>query len=180
MKNILVLNCGSSSVKYELMDIEDSIILAKGIVEKIGMDDAVVNHHYLRGEDYSDIKLVRNVPTHREGIRIIVDLLMSDEHGVVTDISEIHGIGHRVVHGGEQYTGSAYITEEVKNDIKKYIELAPLHNPHHLAGIEACENLIPDHDQVAVFDTAFHQTMSERAYIYALPYEMYKEYLFTF
>jgi acetate kinase len=176
MRNILVLNCGSSSVKYELMDIEDSLILAKGLVEKVGMEDAVVNHHFLRGEDYDDIKLVKNIPTHREGIRIIVDLLMNDEHGVVADISEIHGIGHRVVHGGEQYTSSAYITNDVKNDIKKYIELAPLHNPHHLAGIEACDNLIPNHDQVAVFDTAFHQTMPEKAYIYALPYEMYKEY----
>ncbi len=173
---ILVLNCGSSSVKYELMDINNSIELAKGLVEKVGMEDAVINHHYLRGRDYFDAKLVKNVPTHREGIRIIVDLLMSEEYGVLKSLDEIDGIGHRVVHGGEEYTGSVYVTQAVKDDIKKCIELAPLHNPHHLAGIEACENLIPDHQQVVVFDTAFHQTMPEKAYMYGLPYDMYKKY----
>jgi len=175
-KNILVLNCGSSSVKYELMNIENSVILAKGLVERIGMEDAVINHHFLRNDDYKDIKLVRNVPTHKEGIRLVVDLLMSSEHGAVKDLDQIYGIGHRVVHGGEKYTDPVYVTEEVKNDIKSYIELAPLHNPHHLAGIEACEKLIPNHHQVVVFDTAFHQTMPEKAFIYALPYEMYKQH----
>ncbi|MFW6134598.1 MAG: acetate/propionate family kinase [Elusimicrobiota bacterium] len=174
--NILVLNCGSSSVKYELMDTETSEILAKGLVERVGMVDAVINHHFLREDSYEDIKLVREVPTHKEGIKIVIELIASKEHGVIDNVDEIDGIGHRVVHGGEEYTDSAYITPEVKNDIKHYIELAPLHNPHHLAGIEAIENLIPDHPQVAVFDTAFHQTMPKKAYMYAFPYEMYKKY----
>ncbi|MBN2406745.1 MAG: acetate kinase [Elusimicrobia bacterium] len=176
MKNVLVLNCGSSSVKYELMNVENSRVLARGLVEKIGMEDAVVNHHYLKGEDYSDVKLVKNILTHREGIRIVVGLLTDAEVGVVGDLADIYGIGHRVVHGGEAYTDPAYVTQEVKDDIKKCIELAPLHNPHHLAGIEACDSLIPDHHQVVVFDTAFHQTMPKKAYIYGLPYEMYKKY----
>ncbi|MFH1414838.1 MAG: acetate kinase [Elusimicrobiota bacterium] len=173
-KRILVLNCGSSSVKYELMDADDSTVLARGLVEKIGMEDAVINHHYLENGQYYDIKRVENVPTHRAGIRIIVELLTSGEHGVVKDLDEIFGIGHRVVHGGEHYYESVYVNQDVKDDIKKCIELAPLHNPHHLAGIEACETLIPDHPQVAVFDTAFHHSMPERAFMYALPYEMYR------
>jgi len=174
--NILVLNCGSSSVKYELMEIETSKVLAKGLVERVGMEDAVVNHHFMKGEDYSDVKLVRSVPTHKEGIRIVIELLTSSDYGVIDNLDQIYGIGHRVVHGGEEYTDSAYITEDVKKDIKHYIELAPLHNPHHLAGIEACETLIPNHPQVAVFDTAFHQTMPEYAYMYAFPYDIYKKY----
>ncbi len=174
--NILVLNCGSSSVKYELMDVENSLILAKGLVERVGMEDAVINHHYLVGKNYKDVKLVRNVPTHTEGIKIVVDLLTDSEYGVIKDLDEIHGIGHRVVHGGEEYMDPVCVTEAVKDDIKNCIELAPLHNPHNLAGIEACEKLIPDHPQVVVFDTAFHQSMPEKAYMYALPYEMYKEH----
>ncbi len=173
---ILVLNCGSSSVKYELMDLAGAGELARGLIERVGMENAVVNHHYISGDSFKDLKLVRNVPTHREGIRILIDLLLDQEHGVIEDIDEIYGIGHRVVHGGEGYTDSAYITEDVKKDIRDCIELAPLHNPHHLAGIEATETLIPDHPQVAVFDTAFHQTMPEKAFMYAFPYDLYKKH----
>ena len=177
MKNILVLNCGSSSVKYELVDIEDSKIIARGLVERIGMEDAVLRHHFLNSDgSYNDVKIVNNVPSHREAVRMIVESMIDKEHGVVEDIANIHGIGHRVVHGGEKYTESVYVTEEVRSDIKKYIELAPLHNPHHLAGIEACDSLIPDHHQVAVFDTAFHQTMPRMAYMYGFPYELYDKY----
>ncbi len=176
MRNILVLNCGSSSVKYELMDIEKSDIIARGVVERIGMDEAVLHHHFKNGNDYVDIKKVKNIPTHRKAIKLIVDVLKNKKYGVIQGPDEIYGIGHRVVHGGEKYTKSVYVTEVVKQDIKDYIELAPLHNPHHLAGIEACEDLIPEHPQVAVFDTAFHQTMPREAYMYALPYEYYKKY----
>lgn len=174
--NILVLNCGSSSVKYELMDVNNSRELARGMIERIGMEDAVVNHHFLEGDSYNDTKFVREVSTHQEAIRIVVELLIDPTHGVLEDLNEIYGIGHRVVHGGEHYTGSAYITDDVKNDIKQCIELAPLHNPHHLSGIDAAETLIPDHPQVAVFDTAFHQSMDDRSYMYAFPYELYKKY----
>ncbi len=175
-KNILVLNCGSSSVKYELMDVDSSVILARGFVEKVGMEDAVINHHYIVEYGYNDIKLVRDISTHRVGIKMVIELLQDEEHGVINDINDVYGIGHRVVHGGEGYTDSAYIDDKVKNDIKHCIELAPLHNPHHLAGIDATEKLIPDHHQVAVFDTAFHQTMEEDTYMYALPYELYKKH----
>ncbi len=177
MKNILVLNCGSSSVKYELLNIKSSSVLAKGLVERVGMEDAVLHYHFLKDDSiYDDIKLVRNIPTHREAIQFIIRSIEDDEYGVIEDMNDIYGIGHRVVHGGEKYTDSVYITKEVKNDIKDYIPLAPLHNPHQLAGIEACEELIPDHPQVAVFDTAFHQTMPEAAYMYAFPYDMYKKF----
>jgi acetate kinase len=173
VKNILVLNCGSSSVKYELMNIKRANVLAKGLVERVGMEDAVLHYHFLKEDNsYDDIKLVRNIPTHREAIQLIIRSIENDDYGVIDDIKDIYGIGHRVVHGGEKYTDSVYITGEVKDDIKDYISLAPLHNPHHLAGIEACEDLIPNHPQVAVFDTAFHQKMPEEAYMYAFPYDM--------
>ncbi|MEA3507062.1 MAG: acetate kinase [Elusimicrobiota bacterium] len=177
MKNILVLNCGSSSVKYELFNIKRSVVLARGLVERVGMEDAVLHYHYLKNDgSYDDIKRVENIPTHREAIQLIISSIKDDRYGVIEDINDIYGIGHRVVHGGEKYTDSVYITPEVKNDIKNYISLAPLHNPHHLVGIEACEDLIPDHPQVAVFDTAFHQSMPEEAYMYAFPYDMYKKF----
>ncbi|NLB34382.1 MAG: acetate kinase [Elusimicrobia bacterium] len=174
--NVLVLNCGSSSVKYELMDMKNSRRLARGLIERIGLDDAVVNHHYLEGEDYKDAKLVREVKTHTQGIKILFELLTDEKLGVIKDFKDIYGVGHRVVHGGEHYTGPVYVTEDVKNDIKECIELAPLHNPHHLAGIEAIEDLIPDQPQVAVFDTAFHQSMEPSSYMYAFPYELYTKY----
>ncbi|MGM0441670.1 MAG: acetate/propionate family kinase [Elusimicrobiota bacterium] len=176
MRNILVLNCGSSSVKYELMNIKRSDIIARGVIERIGMDEAVLHHHFKNGGNYTDIKRVKNVPTHRKAIKLIVNILEDKKYGVIEGPDEIFGIGHRVVHGGEKYTESVYVTDEVKQDIKDYIELAPLHNPHHLSGIEACEDLIPEHPQVVVFDTAFHQTMPREAYMYALPYEYYKKY----
>ncbi len=175
-KNILILNCGSSSVKYELMDMEDLNIIASGLVERVGMEDALIHHHYLSGKEYSDIKTSRFIPGHGDAIETVIELLKDEEIGVIKDIDEVYGIGHRVVHGGEKHTESAYIDREVKEDIKECIGLAPLHNPHHLAGIEACEKLIPDHHQVAVFDTAFHQTIPPHTYIYALPYEAYSKY----
>ncbi len=175
-KNILILNCGSSSVKYELMDMDNSGIVASGFIERVGMEDAVIHHHYRCGDGYSDIKTSKSIPRHREAIEFIMNLLMDDEIGVIEDIKDIYGIGHRVVHGGEKHIESAYITGEVKQDIKDCIDLAPLHNPHNLTGIEACEKLIPDHHQVAVFDTAFHQTIPRHTYIYALPYEAYSKY----
>ncbi|MGM0567791.1 MAG: acetate/propionate family kinase [Elusimicrobiota bacterium] len=175
-KNILILNCGSSSVKYELMDMERSRIIAKGFVERVGMEDSVVHHHYIEDGSYGDIKTSKSIPNHTEAIEYVIDLLKDQKVGVIKDIADIYGIGHRVVHGGEKHTEPAYIDKEIKEDIKNCIDLAPLHNPHHLAGIHACEDLIPDHHQVAVFDTAFHQSIEKKVYIYALPYEAYSKY----
>lgn len=170
---ILVLNCGSSSVKYELIEIEKESVLAKGIVERIGMSGALLTHQM---EKENPIKIAAEVLDHREAIKLALGALLHPETGVIKDEKEISAIGHRVVHGGEKFAASVLITEEVKEDIKDCIELAPLHNPHNLRGVMACEELLPGIPQVAVFDTAFHQTMPRYAYIYGLPYTQYRKY----
>ncbi|MGL5959746.1 MAG: acetate/propionate family kinase, partial [Bacteroidales bacterium] len=173
---ILVLNCGSSSIKYQLMQMhsaEDYSLLAKGIVERIGLSEGIFKHQPEGGDDY---KIQPAIPDHTVGINLILEALVSPEHGVIKDIHEIAAVGHRVVHGGELFVDSALITSEVKAAIEQCIELAPLHNPANLRGILSMENLLPNVPQVAVFDTSFHQTMPEHAYLYALPYRYYEQY----
>lgn len=171
---VLVLNCGSSSIKYQLIEMnQHSELLAKGLVERVGMKDAILNH---KPQDKEPCKNVLHIPDHQTGINHLLDALTDKEHGVIEDVNEIKAAGHRVAHGGENFSKSALITDEVKTDIKKCIELAPLHNPANLEGILAMEKLLPEIPQVAVFDTSFHQSMPRKAYLYAIPYEYYKKY----
>jgi len=170
--NILVLNSGSSSIKFQFMRMEDEGLLAKGIVEKIGSSDAIVTY---RPEGRTRIREIREVLNHSVAIEMVLNLLLSPQHGVIRRKNEIDGIGHRVVHGGEDFSESVLITDKVKAAIRKCIQFAPLHNPHNLKGIEACEALLPGISQVGVFDTAFHQTIPPKAYIYGLPYALYRK-----
>ena len=169
---VLVLNSGSSSVKFQFMRMEDEGLLAKGIVEKIGSSDAIVTY---QPEGRTRIREIREVPNHSVAIEMVLNLLLSPQHGVISEKSEIGGIGHRVVHGGEDFSESVLITDKVKATIRKCIQFAPLHNPHNLKGIEACESLLPGAPQVGVFDTAFHQTIPAKAYVYGLPYALYRK-----
>jgi acetate kinase len=170
--NILVLNSGSSSVKFQFMRIETETVLAKGIVEKIGSSDAIVTY---QPEGRNRIREIREVLNHSVAIELVLHLLLHPQHGVIRDKGEIGGIGHRIVHGGEDFSDSVLVTEKVKSSIRKCIQFAPLHNPHNLKGIEACESLLPGVHQVAVFDTAFHQTIPPKAYLYGLPYALYRK-----
>lgn len=171
---ILVLNSGSSSIKYQFINMEDESPLASGQIERIGMDDAVVSHKLFSGEGAPrTVKETAAIYDHIAAIRRILGDLAKPEYNVVKDASEITAVGHRVVHGGESLVESALITPEVKEMIRENIDLAPLHNPPNLAGIEAVESILPDVPQVAVTDTAFHATMPRRAFLYALPYAMY-------
>ena len=169
---ILVLNCGSSSVKFQLIDTIDEKALAKGVVERIGSSDAISTY---RPKDRNKIREIREILNHETAIELLLSLLLHPQHGVIKDKNEIDGIGHRVVHGGEAFSGSVLITDKVKSAITDCIQFAPLHNPHNLKGIEACEDLLPGIPQVGVFDTAFHHTLSPKAYLYALPYALYKK-----
>jgi len=169
---ILVLNSGSSSIKFQLIRTEDESLLAKGIVEKIGSSDAIITY---QPEGRSRIREIREVLNHSVAISIVLNLLLHPQHGVIKDKADIDGVGHRVVHGGEDFAGSVLIDEKVRASLHKCIQFAPLHNPHNLKGIEACEALLPGAPQVGVFDTAFHQTIPPRAYIYGLPYALYKK-----
>jgi acetate kinase len=171
---ILVLNCGSSSIKYQLIDISSTAeLLAKGLLDRIGLEKSELSHQVTGKEK---LKLVHVVPDHQEGINLILNTLKHEEHGVIKDINEITAVGHRVAHGGENFKASALITDIVKADIEKCIELAPLHNPANLKGILSMEAILPDVPQVAVFDTSFHQTMPPYSYLYPLPYEYYENY----
>lgn len=169
---VLVLNSGSSSVKFQFIRMEDEGLLAKGIVEKIGSSDAIVTYQPM---GRNRIREIREVLNHGVAIEMVLVLLLHPQHGVIRDKSEIDGIGHRVVHGGEDFAESVMITDKVKASIRKCIQFAPLHNPHNLKGIDACEALLPGVPQVAVFDTAFHQTIPARAFIYGLPYTLYRK-----
>ena len=168
---ILVLNCGSSSLKYQFIDMANETALASGLCERIGTAGALIKHE---GKD--KLKAEKPMSDHKEAIGHVIEALLSPEHGVITDITEVQAVGHRVVHGGETFTTSAIITDEVYAGIQACAELAPLHNPANLMGIDACKALLPGVSQVAVFDTAFHQTMPEHAFLYAIPYEYYKKY----
>ena len=169
---VLVLNCGSSSLKYQLIDMETENVMAKGYLEKIGLEDSFLTHT-VNGEKH---KIEEKIENHEQGIKLVIDQLLHKDYGVITDLKEIDAVGHRVVHGGEKFSGSVVITDEVIEAIKECIPLAPLHNPAGITGIEACKKALPGVPMVGVFDTAFHQTMPEKAYMYAIPYEYYEKY----
>ena len=169
---ILVVNCGSSSLKYQLIDMDTESVLAKGNYEKIGIPGSFLTHK-VNGEK---IKIENEVKNHEEAIAIVLEQLTHPEYGVVKDINEIDAIGHRIVHGGEKFTKSVIVDDEVVKGIEDAIKFAPLHNPAHLQGIYACQKNMPGKPNVVVFDTAFHQTMPEKAYIYNVPYEYYEKY----
>ena len=170
--NVLVINCGSSSLKFQLINSESEQVLAKGLCERIGIDGSLT-YQPAGGEK---VKSQKAMPTHTEAIQFVIDALTDAETGVVKSLDEIGAVGHRVVHGGEKFAQSVVITEEVKKAIEECNDLAPLHNPANLIGINACQELMPGTPMVAVFDTAFHQTMPEKAYMYGLPYEYYDKY----
>jgi acetate kinase len=171
---ILVLNCGSSSIKYQLFKMNRaSELLAKGLLERIGLNDSVLTHKPSGKEPY---KVVEDIADHTTGINKVISALTDPKHGVIKDVHEISAVGHRVVNGGEKYKESVIIDDEVKRQIEICSELAPLHNPANLKGILSIEQLISDIPQVAVFDTSFHQTMPDYAFMYALPYEYYEKY----
>ena len=171
---ILVLNCGSSSIKYQLLNMESGAdVLAKGIVERVGLEMGLLKYEPKNGDK---IKTEQPVPDHTIGIDIILKSLMNPETGVISDKSEIVAVGHRVVHGGETFSDSVKITQEVIDKMEECIDLAPLHNPANLKGIYAMQKLLPDVPQCGIFDTAFHQSMPDYAYMYGLPYELYEKY----
>lgn len=170
---ILVVNSGSSSIKYCLFDMADESLLAKGLVERIGIRGSLLNH-YPAGRD--PLKKEISIPDHRMGIELVIDALLNNEYGVIKDITEITAVGHRVVHGGEKYSGSVLITKDVMKTLNEFIELAPLHNPPNILGIKVCQELLPATPQIGVFDTAFHQTIPEHAFLYGLPYTYYEKY----
>ena len=170
---IFVLNCGSSSIKYQLVESNSKKVLARGVLERIGMDGSFLKHY--GACDYA-IEIKRPIAKHIEGIQLILKTLVDKEIGVIKEVTDIDAFGHRVVHGGEAFQESTIITSSVIDDIKKCITMAPLHNPANLAGIKACMELMPHVPHVAVFDTAFHQTIPAKAYLYGLPYELYIKY----
>lgn len=170
--NVLVINCGSSSLKFQLINSDTEAVLAKGLCERIGIDGKLT-YQPEGGEKTTEDKAM---PTHTEAIQFVIDALTDNERGVVASLDEIGAVGHRVVHGGEKFATSTIITEEVFKAIEECNDLAPLHNPANLIGIEACQKLMPGTPMVAVFDTAFHQTMPDKAFMYGLPYEYYEKY----
>ena len=170
--NVLVINCGSSSLKFQLINAETEEVLAKGICERIGIDGRLTYQPKGGEKEKSD----KPMPTHTEAIQYVIEALTNSETGVVKSLDEIGAVGHRIVHGGEKFASSVVITDEVKKAVEECNELAPLHNPANLIGVEACEKLMPNTPMVGVFDTAFHQTMPEKAYMYGLPYEYYEKY----
>ena len=170
---ILVLNCGSSSIKYKLFDMDTRSVMVSGGVEKIGLPDSFLQIKLANGEK---VKIEQAMPEHTIGIQLILNSLVDEKIGCIASLDEVQAVGHRVVHGGEKFNKSVLITPEVKEMIIKCIELAPLHNPANLKGIEAIEQALPGVPQVAVFDTAFHQTMPDEADMYAIPYELYEKY----
>ena len=171
---ILVLNCGSSSIKYKVFNVDSGVnVIAKGLVERIGISDSILTHKPTGKAPYVD---VTDIPDHTVGINLVIDALTHKEWGVIKDVKDIIAVGHRVVSGGENFTESVLIDSKVKKDIERCCELAPLHNPANLKGILSVEKLVPGVPQVAVFDTSFHQTMPDFAFMYAIPYAYYKKY----
>lgn len=170
---ILVINCGSSSLKYQLIDMETESALAKGLVERIGIEGSILTHK-AEGKDKHIIETP--MKDHQVAIELVLGALTDKEYGVISDMSEISAVGHRVVHGGEKYAKSVLINDEVMKNLEECAKLAPLHNPANIIGINACKKLMPNTPMSVVFDTAFHQTMPEEAYIYALPYEAYEKH----
>ena len=170
---VLVINCGSSSLKYQLIDMATEESLAQGLVERIGIEGSVLTQK-VEGKDKYIVK--EQMKDHKDAIRLVLEALVDENNGVIKSMDEISAVGHRVVHGGEKYKESVVINDEVKANIEECFKLAPLHNPANMIGIKACEELMPNTPMVAVFDTAFHGTMPEDAYLYALPYELYEKH----
>ena len=170
--NVLVVNCGSSSLKYQLLDMTTETELAKGLFEKIGDQDAMFTHKRPNADKLERVEPILN---HKEALRILLDILVDAEYGVIKSMDEIDAVGHRVVHGGEKFADSVLITPAVMDALEECSSLAPLHNPPNIQGIEACQSIMPNVPQVGVFDTAFHQTMPAKAYMYPYPYEDYTE-----
>ena len=169
---ILVVNCGSSSLKYQLMNMDDESVMAKGNYERIGQDNSFLTHK-VNGEKYVTNQAV---PTHQEAIELVLKELTNEEHGVIKSLDEIDGIGHRIVHGGENFKESVIVTDEVIEGIRDCADLAPVHNPGAIAGIMACKKLMPEKKMVTVFDTAFHQTIPEERFLYPIPYRYYDKF----
>ncbi|MCY6483984.1 acetate kinase [Clostridium aestuarii] len=169
---ILVINCGSSSLKYQLIDMQNEDVLAKGLVERIGIEGSILTQK-VNGKKYI---IEEPMQDHKKAIQLVLGALVDEKEGVIKDMSEISAVGHRVVHGGEKYAHSVRIDSDVMNALEEFVKLAPLHNPPNIIGINACKELMPETPMVGVFDTAFHQTMPEEAYIYSLPYELYKKH----
>lgn len=170
---ILVINCGSSSLKYQLINMEDQSVLAKGLCERIGIEGSKLTHQPM---DKDKLVIEKPMKDHKVAADMVLDALLDKQYGVITDIKEISAVGHRVLHGGKYYSDPVIVNEDVKKVIEDCFDLGPLHNPANLTGINACEAAMPGIPQVAVFDTAFHQTMPEKAYLYAIPYEYYEKY----
>lgn len=170
---ILVINCGSSSLKYQFIDMKDESVLAKGLVERIGIEGSVLKHEKTGMEKQT---ITAEMPNHEVALKLVMDALINESYGVIKDFKEIDAVGHRVVHGGEDFANSVLIDDKVMKSIEDCIDLAPLHNPPNIIGIKACQKLLPGVKMVAVFDTAFHQTMPDYAYMYAIPYEYYEKY----
>lgn len=170
--NVLVINCGSSSLKYQLINSDSEEVLAKGLCERIGIDGRLVYQKEGLDKEITEAPM----PTHKEAIQMVLDALVNPKTGAVKSLAEIDAVGHRVVHGGEKFSDSVVITEEVIAQVEECNDLAPLHNPANIIGIRACKALMPNVPMVGVFDTAFHQTMPEKAYLYGLPYEYYEKY----
>ncbi len=170
--NVLVINCGSSSLKYQLINSESEAVLAKGLCERIGIDGRLTYQKAGCDKEVTEAPM----PTHKEAIQMVLDALVNEKTGAIASLSEVNAVGHRVVHGGEKFASSVVINDEVLAAIEECNDLAPLHNPANLIGINACAELMPGVPMVAVFDTAFHQTMPEKAYLYGLPYEYYEKY----
>ena len=170
---ILVLNCGSSSIKYQLFDMESKSVLAKGGIEKIGLEGSFLK---LTQPDGEKVTLTKDIPEHTTGVRFIISVLTGEEYGVIKSINEIDAVGHRMVHGGEKFSSSVLLTDEVMKDFEACNELAPLHNPANIKGVNAVKDIAPEMPQVGVFDTSFHQTLPDYAYIYGIPYELYEKY----
>ena len=170
---ILVINCGSSSLKYQLIDMEHESVLAKGLCERIGIEGSKLTH---KPSGKESCVIEKAMPDHKVAVQMVLDVLVDAIHGVIADVNDITAVGHRVVHGGQKYVGSVVVDDDVIKAIDECADFAPLHNPANLIGIEACKHAMPNVKHVAVFDTAFHQTMPEKAYMYALPYDYYKNY----
>lgn len=170
--NVLVINCGSSSLKYQLIDSDTEQVLAKGLCERIGIDGALT--HQPAGKD--KIKINAPMPTHTEAIALVLEQLTDKENGVISSLDEINAVGHRMVHGGEKFACSALVTDEMIETVETCNIFAPLHNPATLIGVNVCRELLPGKPMVGVFDTAFHQTMPEKAYLYGIPYKYYEKY----
>ncbi|WP_054698089.1 acetate/propionate family kinase [Syntrophomonas palmitatica] len=170
---VLVVNAGSSSIKYQVVDMTNESVLAQGLVDRVGIPGTTLEH---KPEGKDKVLIKKDLPDHTAGMKLVLEVLVNPEYGVIKDMSEIGAVGHRVVHGGEDFAESVVIDDKVKKVIKDCFDIAPLHNPPNLMGIDACQELMPNVKHVAVFDTAFHQTMEPSNFLYALPYEVYEKY----